>query len=58
MLGVLPYFYFLRLTELALYFTALFKVLALRNSQEATHGWATEGRRYKVDASAMRDVAI
>lgn len=58
MLGVLPYFYFLRLTELTLYFRALFKVMVMRSHKEVTHGWATEGRRYKVDASAMRDVAI
>ncbi len=58
MLGILPYFYFLRVAELVLYFTAFFKVLAFRSHKKATHGWATEGRRYKVDASAMRDVAI
>jgi cellulose synthase/poly-beta-1,6-N-acetylglucosamine synthase-like glycosyltransferase len=57
MLGVLPYFYFLRLTELAIYFTAFFKVLALRRYEGDERGWATKDRRYKIAAAAMQDVA-
>jgi cellulose synthase/poly-beta-1,6-N-acetylglucosamine synthase-like glycosyltransferase len=44
LLGVLPYFYFLRVTELILYFSAMFKVV-LRRHKKASRGWATEGRR-------------
>lgn len=56
--GMLPFFYFLRVTELVLYFSALFKVLIMRSHKEVTHGWDTEGRRYKVSSRALRDVAI
>lgn len=58
LLGVLPFFYVLRVTELVLYFSALFKVLVMRGHEEAERGWATEGRRYAVDSAALRDVAI
>jgi len=57
LLGVLPYFYFLRMSEIAMYFTAFTEIIILRKSSSAVKGWATEGRRYKLDKTALRDVA-
>jgi cellulose synthase/poly-beta-1,6-N-acetylglucosamine synthase-like glycosyltransferase len=56
LIGVLPYYYFLRFTEVFLYFTAFTEIIILRKSTSAAKGWATEGRRYKIDATAMQDV--
>jgi poly-beta-1,6-N-acetyl-D-glucosamine synthase len=57
LIGVLPYFYFLRIAEISLYFTAFVQVIILKRYQVAGQGWATEGRRYKIDAAALQDVA-
>jgi len=58
LLGALPYFYFLRWLEIGIYFMAMFEVLVLKKFQSDIKGWATEGRRYKVDAAALQDVAL
>jgi biofilm PGA synthesis N-glycosyltransferase PgaC len=57
LLGALPYFYFLRWLEIGIYFIAMFEVLVLKRFQSEVKGWATEGRRYKVDSAALQDAA-
>lgn len=57
MLGALPYFYFLRWAEIVIYLTAFFEVIVLRRFNESTKGWSTTGRRYKLDLTALSDVA-
>ncbi len=57
LIGVLPYFYFLRVAEVVMYFTAFFKAFVLREHKTAVNGWATEGRRYKIDAAALRETS-
>lgn len=57
LLGTLPYFYFLRTAEIVMYFTAFVEVVILRKFATSAKGWATEGRRYKIDATALQDVA-
>lgn len=57
LLGALPYFYFLRWLEIGIYFIAMFEVLVLKKFQSEVKGWATEGRRYKVDSAALQDAA-
>jgi cellulose synthase/poly-beta-1,6-N-acetylglucosamine synthase-like glycosyltransferase len=57
LLGVLPYFYFLRISEIVMYFTAFVQVIILRRYRTAVKGWATEGRRYEIDPTALQDVA-
>lgn len=56
LIGVLPYFYFLRTAEIVMYFTAFVEVMILRRFADGVKGWATEGRRYKVDKAALTDV--
>jgi hypothetical protein len=36
---------------------AMFEVLILKKFQSEIKGWATEGRRYKLDNAALQDVA-
>lgn len=57
LLGALPYFYFLRWLEIGIYFIGMFEVLVLKKFQNDVKGWATEGRRYKIDSTALQDVA-
>ena len=57
LIGVLPYFYFLRISEIVMYFTAFVEIVFLKRITSGTKGWATEGRRYKLDATALQDVA-
>lgn len=57
LIGVLPYFYFLRATEIFLYFSAFFEVIVLHKFKVKAKGWATEGRRYKISAGALQDAA-
>ena len=57
LIGVLPYFYFLRIAEITMYFTAFVEIIILKRSTSAIKGWATEGRRYKIDTAALRDTA-
>lgn len=57
LIGVLPYFYFLRVAEIVMYFSAFVEIMFLKRSTSAVKGWATEGRRYKIDSTALQDVA-
>ena len=57
LIGVLPYFYILRTTEIVLYFRAFIEVFVLNKFQVKAKGWDTEGRRYKISAGALQDVA-
>jgi hypothetical protein len=57
LIGALPYFYFLRWVEIGIYLTAFVEVIILRRFQTNVKGWATEGRRYKLDMAALQDVA-
>jgi len=57
LLGALPYFYFLRWVEIGIYLWSGFEILVLKRFQDEVKGWATEGRRYALDASALQDIA-
>jgi cellulose synthase/poly-beta-1,6-N-acetylglucosamine synthase-like glycosyltransferase len=56
LLGALPYFYFLRWVEIGIYLWSGFEILILKRFQEEPKGWATEGRRYALDAAALQDI--
>jgi cellulose synthase/poly-beta-1,6-N-acetylglucosamine synthase-like glycosyltransferase len=56
LLGALPYFYFLRWLEIAIYLVSGFEILVLKRFQQEAKGWATEGRRYELSASVLQDV--
>ena len=58
LLGALPYFYFLRWVEVAVYLVAFVEIMVLRRFQSESRGWGTEGRRYKLDSSALADVKV
>ncbi len=53
----LPYFYFLRWFELCLFIAAFVEVVVFRKFLAQTEGWATEGRRYAISTSALKDTA-
>lgn len=57
LIGSMPYFYFLRWTEIAIFVVAFVEVVLLKRFQTVAHGWSTKGRRYKVSADALKDVA-
>jgi cellulose synthase/poly-beta-1,6-N-acetylglucosamine synthase-like glycosyltransferase len=57
LLGALPYFYFLRWVEISIYLWSGFEILVLHRFQTEVKGWATEGRRYALDATALQDIA-
>jgi cellulose synthase/poly-beta-1,6-N-acetylglucosamine synthase-like glycosyltransferase len=57
-LGSLPYFYFLRWIEIGIVVIAYFEVIAMRKFRaEKFAGWTTKGRRYALDANALKDTA-
>jgi cellulose synthase/poly-beta-1,6-N-acetylglucosamine synthase-like glycosyltransferase len=56
-LGALPYFYFLRWLEIGIFLWAFVEIMILRRFQVEVRGWATEGRRYKLNSAALQDVA-
>lgn len=57
-LGSLPYFYFLRWVEIGTVVIAYFEVIAMRKFRAQTFkGWSTKGRRYALDAKALKDTA-
>ena len=57
-LGSLPYYYFLRWIEIGITVIAYFEVVCLRKFRGGdTKGWSTKGRRYAIDAKALRDTA-
>jgi cellulose synthase/poly-beta-1,6-N-acetylglucosamine synthase-like glycosyltransferase len=53
----LPYYYFLRWIELGIFLKSFYEVVILKKYQSVKKGWATEKRRFKLDANALRDVA-
>ncbi len=57
LLGILPYYYFLRMLEIGMYFTAFAEVILLQRYRGKTKGWSTEGRRYELPVQALRDTA-
>lgn len=57
LIGCLPYFYFLRWVEIAIFVTAFVEIFVLRKFRSEIRGWGTEGRRYKLDANALKDAA-
>lgn len=57
LIGALPYFYFLRWIEISIHLISFVEVMILHKYQEKITGWSVAGRRYKVSADAMLDVA-
>lgn len=57
LIGALPYFYFLRTTEICMFVTAFVEVIILKRFTTSVKGWATEGRRYKLNAAVLQEVA-
>ena len=55
--GALPYFYFLRWVEIGIYLVAFVEIIILKRFSSELRGWATEGRRYKLSAHALQDIA-
>ncbi len=55
--GSLPYFYFLRWVELSIFLKSFVEVVILKKFKTEVKGWATEGRRYKLNYQALQDVA-
>lgn len=58
LLGSLPYCYFLRWVEIGIFVTAFVEIFILHRFQTEIRGWGTEGRRYKLDANALKDAAV
>lgn len=56
LIGALPYFYFLRWTEIAVYVMAFVEIMILGKFKSEIKGWGTEGRRYKLTADALQDI--
>ncbi len=56
-LSALPYFYFLRWLELGIFLKAFVEVVVLKRFKVEVKGWQTEGRRYALDAAALKDTA-
>lgn len=57
LIGSLPYFYFLRWVEIIIFVIAFVEIYILRKFRNEIKGWGTEGRRYKLNATALKDVA-
>jgi len=53
----LPYFYVLRWIELSIVVTAFVEVVILHKFKTVRNGWETKGRRYAIDAKALKDTA-
>ena len=57
LLGAMPYFYFLRWTEMVIFLIAFFEVVILGRFKNEMKGWETQGRRYALSAKALSDTA-
>lgn len=57
LVAALPYFYALRWVEISIFVAAFVEIFILGKFQAEIRGWGTEGRRYKLDATALKDVA-
>lgn len=55
-LASLPYFYVLRMLELALFLVAFVEVILLQRFQTVAHGWQTEGRRYELSTNDVKEL--
>lgn len=54
LIGAMPYFYFLRMTEIAIHVMSFTEIFILRKfKQNNNAGWSTAGRRYKLSKSAI-----
>lgn len=53
----LPMFYVLRWTEVTIFLWALIEIYFLRRYRTKVVGWKVEGRRYQLNAAALKDVA-
>lgn len=56
-LTVMPAFYFMAMLELGIFVKSFIEVIVLRKFRGQVVGWQTEGRRYKLNNSALRDTA-
>lgn len=58
LLGAMPYFYFLRFTEIAIHVVSFVEIFILGKFKDnGKVGWSTAGRRYKLSAAAIADAA-
>jgi cellulose synthase/poly-beta-1,6-N-acetylglucosamine synthase-like glycosyltransferase len=57
LLGALPYFYFMRWLEVGIFITAFVEIYILQKFHSEIRGWDVKGRRYKLDANALKDAA-
>jgi biofilm PGA synthesis N-glycosyltransferase PgaC len=51
-LAAFPFFYFMRLLNLYIFYSALIEVVFLRRFRNHSVGWSTAGRRYAITATA------
>ncbi len=56
LIAALPIFYFLRWIEIGIFVIAFVEIYILRKYRTELKGWATEGRRYKLSAQALKDI--
>lgn len=56
LIGVIPYFYFLRLIEVGTHVVAFVEIMILNRFQTSVIGWSTAGRRYELSKQAMFDI--
>ncbi len=56
LIASLPIFYFLRWIEIGIFVIAFVEIYILRKFRTELKGWATEGRRYKLSAQALKDI--
>jgi biofilm PGA synthesis N-glycosyltransferase PgaC len=56
LLGVLPYFHFLRMLEIGIYLMAFWEIMVLGRFKTTMKGWDVKGRRYKLSADAVADI--
>lgn len=56
-MGTLPYYYFLRYFELGIFLWAFIEIVVLKRFNNKIKPWSTEGRRYALTSSALKDVA-
>lgn len=56
-LASLPYFYFLRWIEIGIFMRAYVEVVIMHKFRSDIVGWSVKGRRYALDANALKDAA-
>ena len=56
-IGSLPYFYFLRWVEIAVFVASFVEIYWLKKFRGESRGWSTKGRRYKLNSMALKDTA-